>query len=127
MIFLRKAQNANKPTLGMEFWYEPFKVLDSLPEPEQVYYLFGASAANRNRVRYIGEIFADWKTGNTADLEFLSYSGLPPDDKVVSQFEWPNPTSPSPLPLPSRERGKYPQKPSPLGGEGRVRGVWDFC
>ncbi len=83
MIFLRKAQKANKPVFGMEYWYEPFKVLDSLPEPEQVYYLFGSSAASNNQIRFFDEIFADWKTGNTVDLESLTYNGLSLDDKAI--------------------------------------------
>ena len=83
MIFLRKAQKAHKPVFGMEFWYEPFKVLDSLPEPEQVYYLFGSRAASSNRIRFLDEIFADWKTGNTVDLESLTNSGLSLDDKAI--------------------------------------------
>lgn len=82
-IFYRKAQKAGKPVFGMEFWYEPFKVLDSLPEPEQVYYLFGSSAASSNQVRFLDEIFADWKTGNTVDLESLTYTGLSPDDRAI--------------------------------------------
>jgi uncharacterized protein YbaP (TraB family) len=89
-IFFRKAQKANKPVFGMEFWYEPLKVLDSLPEPEQIYYLFGSSGASSNLARFFDEILADWKTGNTVDLESLTYNGLSLDgkaimDKVVQQ------------------------------------------
>lgn len=82
-IFLRKAQKAGKPVFGMEFWYEPYQVLDSLREPEQVYYLFGSSAASSNQVRFMDEIFADWKTGNTVDLESLTYNGLSLDDRAI--------------------------------------------
>ena len=82
-IFLRKAQKANKPVFGMEFWYEGFKALDSLPEPEQVYYLFGSSVTSSNQVRFFDELLADWKTGNVVDLESLIYSGLSPDDKAI--------------------------------------------
>ncbi len=84
-IFLRKALKAGKPVFGMEFWYEPFQVLDSLPEPEQVYYLFGSSAASLNQVRFVDEIFADWKTGNTVDMASLMYSGLAPDDRAIME------------------------------------------
>jgi hypothetical protein len=82
-IFCRKAQAAGKPIFGMEFWYEPLLMYDNLNDQEQASFLFGTSKGAVNSSRFMDEILADWKTGNTTDMDSLFTSGITPVDKFI--------------------------------------------
>ncbi len=82
-IFLRKAQAAKKPIFGMEFWYEPLQDMDTLTDQEQASILFGTTKGTSNNHRFMDEIFADWKTGNTTDIDSIVNSDVSPIDKAV--------------------------------------------
>ncbi len=82
-IFMRKAQAAKKPIFGMEFWYEPFQDMDTLSDKDQASILFGSSQGSSNKYRFMDEILADWKTGNTTDLDSLVNQDISAEDKAV--------------------------------------------
>ncbi len=80
-IFYRKAVAANKKVFGLEYWYEGFRVLDGLSDHDQVHYLLGDAVNTHNHARFFGEILADWKAGNTADVDALVNTDVMPEDK----------------------------------------------
>ncbi len=82
-IFCRKSQAAKKPIFGMEFWYEPLEATESLTDQEQASFLFSTSKGATNSSRFMDEILADWKTGNTTDMDSLVNSGVSPGDKAI--------------------------------------------
>lgn len=82
-IFYRKALALKKKVFGLEYWYEGYKVLDTLSDHDQVHFLLGDSTAAHNHVRFFGEILADWKCGNTVDLDSLVNTDVAPEDARI--------------------------------------------